>query len=92
MAAAALQPTSLTTPTGSPLPHYAENEQADREPEEESPFLPPPPPPPMPPFPENGRARSSNLEEEPKYARVDVRSKRSVDSRNGGTPRRNSRG
>ena len=26
MATAALQPTSLTTPTGSPLPHYAENE------------------------------------------------------------------
>ena len=62
--------------------------------EESSPFLPPPPPPPMPPLPESGRAGSSNntgADDEPKYARVDVRSKRSVDSRHG-TPRRDRRG
>ena len=68
--------------------------QAEHDLEESSPFLPPPPPPPMPPLPESGRAGSSSntgLDDEPKYARVDVRSKRSADSRHG-TPRRDRRG
>ncbi len=91
----------MTSPTGSPLPRYEETEPISTEEDEivlvadaeeddafnlTSPSLPPPPPP-MPTM----RAAA----DEPKYARVELRSKRSsrhtTDSKNG-TPRRNRRG